>query len=182
MSGYVIGKMLLKIFIGAPVVHDSLTPRMETLRRISKRVLRSLLATTLEIPLADDSVDPHIWSTSSSVVLQNMAIISNGKARVLNIKQLQITELFSYYCYYNYYYYYYYYYHHHHSLMVTFTLWLNLLSLLFITAGLPKGMNRLLVMSWEPTPSKVLKIAHTRFLFMVIIVDVRVCVSSIDQK
>ena len=180
MSGYVIGKMLLKIFIGAPVVHDSLTPRMETLRRISKRVLRSLLATTLENPLADDSVDPHVWSTSSSVVLQNMAIISTGKVRVLNIKQLQITEFFSYYCcYYNYYYYYYYYYH---SLMVTFALWLNLLSLLFITAGLPKGMNRLLVMSWEPTPSKVLKIAHTRFLFMVIIVDVRVCVSSIDQK
>ena len=34
----------------------------------------------------------------------------------------------------------------------------------------------------EPTPSKVLKIVHTRFLFMVIIVDVRVCVSSIDKN
>ena len=31
MPGYVIGKMLLKVFIGAPVVHDYLTPRKETL-------------------------------------------------------------------------------------------------------------------------------------------------------
>ena len=32
------------------------------------------------------------------------------------------------------------------------------------------------------TPSKRLNIVHTRFLFMVIILDVRVRVSSMDQK
>ena len=34
------------------------------------------------------------WSTSSSVVLQNMAIISTAKVWVLNIRRLQIHSIF----------------------------------------------------------------------------------------
>ena len=51
-------------------------------------------------------------------------------------------------------------------ILFTFALWLNLLSSHFITAAPPKGTNGLLSMSREHTSSRLLKILHTRLLFI----------------